>query len=189
VAEALSGFVGTVEQVPPAHSAVHVGGRRAYKLARAGRRPDLPPRRVTMYELKLLRYAPPELEIDVRCSSGTYIRALARDFGQRLGCGGYCSALMRTEVGAFHVADALPPDELHLERNLLDPLCALEGVQRVALNAGAAGRIANGNRVSLPEPAEPGEAAVLDADAHLLAIGEVDADGVTLRPRRVFPRG
>lgn len=185
----LEEFVGDIEQVPPSHSAVHVNGRRAYKLARVGRLAELPARVVTVYELNLLGYEPPELEIDVRCGSGTYIRALARDIGKRLGCGGYCSKLTRAEVGPFSLADAVAPDELDPQRDIRDPLCALEDIGRVTVDSDAAWRIAAGNRIRLAGAAEAGEKAVLDEAGRLLAIAEVADDGLTLKPRRVFVRG
>src|SRR5947209_7070555 len=89
VVEALASFVGTIEQVPPAFSAAKVTGRRAYDLARAGQNVDLAPRPVTIYGIDLLACAYPRLELEVHCARGTYIRALARDLGARLGCGGY----------------------------------------------------------------------------------------------------
>ncbi|MFP3938028.1 MAG: tRNA pseudouridine(55) synthase TruB [Phycisphaerae bacterium] len=184
----LPGFVGQIDQVPPAYSAIHVKGRRAYKLARAGRRAELPTRRVIVHELKLLRYDPPELEIDVRCGSGTYVRSLARDIGRELGCGGYCSRLTRTEVGTFRLCDAVRPEDIDPTRDLLDPLLALVDKPRACIDDHAAHRIANGNRVQLAEHREPGEVAVIDAAGNLLAVADVADDGITLHPRRVFIR-
>jgi tRNA pseudouridine55 synthase len=117
VAAALDGFRGTIEQVPPDHSAVHVGGRRAYQVARGGDKPDLAPRTVTIHALDLVEWddtdpTRPAAVVDVRCSAGTYIRALARDLGEQLGCGAYLGALTRTASGAFHLADAHLLDEV-----------------------------------------------------------------------------
>jgi tRNA pseudouridine55 synthase len=117
--QALERFVGEIEQVPPAHSAVHVDGRRAYELARQGRAPELPPRRVTIHAIELLEYAWPTLTLDVRCGTGTYIRALARDLGEALGVGGYCSALRRTAVGPFTSESAVPLKEVNLARDVI----------------------------------------------------------------------
>src|SRR5262249_45363855 len=82
-------FVGTIEQVPPAYSAAKVTGQRAYDLARRGREVSLQARAVQVHGIEVLRYDYPELEVEVRCGKGTYIRALARDLGARLGCGAY----------------------------------------------------------------------------------------------------
>ena len=108
VEAALAGFRGPIEQVPPDHSAVHVDGKRAYELARGGEKPELPPRSVVIHALDLREWdtADPErpmAELDVRCSAGTYIRALARDLGQQLGCGAYLGALTRTASGPFTI--------------------------------------------------------------------------------------
>lgn len=113
VRAALTAFSGQIEQRPPAHSAVKVGGRPAYERARKGEEIELAPRRVTIYRLDLLRFEPPEVEIEVECSRGTYIRSLAHDLGQSLGCGAHLSALTRTRVGPFRVEDTL--DEAAIE--------------------------------------------------------------------------
>jgi tRNA pseudouridine55 synthase len=83
----LQKFVGRIEQVPPPYSAIKVQGRKAYEMARAGEEVELEPRIIDVYSLELLEWAPPEVVIDVNCSSGTYVRSLAHDLGQRLGCG------------------------------------------------------------------------------------------------------
>jgi tRNA pseudouridine55 synthase len=117
VAAALGDFQGSIVQVPPDHSAVHVEGRRAYQLARQGERPLLPPRDVTIHALELVDWdeadpARPVAVIDVRCSAGTYVRALARDLGARLGCGAYLGALTRTASGPFRLTEAHPLEQV-----------------------------------------------------------------------------
>src|SRR5262249_43555691 len=100
---ALSKFIGDIEQRPPAHSAVKIAGRRAYKLARQGRAVEIAPRTVTIHSLNILRYDYPELELVVECGSGTYIRSLGRDLASALGTAAVMSALERTAVGGFRV--------------------------------------------------------------------------------------
>ena len=100
------------EQVPPAFSAKKVRGDRAYELARAGATVDLAPVRVRISELSLVRFDPPDVEFTMSCSSGTYVRAVARDLGRALGTGAYLTALRRTRIGRWSVADALPPARL-----------------------------------------------------------------------------
>lgn len=112
VASAVARFVGTIQQRPPAFSAMKVGGRRAYALARDGAPPELPPRPVRVDAIEVLRYAWPELEIDIRCGKGTYIRSLARDIGVALGTGGHCATLRRTAVGPFTEEMSVPLDRL-----------------------------------------------------------------------------
>jgi tRNA pseudouridine55 synthase len=126
VRQALAPFVGEIEQAPPAHSAVHVGGRRAYELARKGGALELPPRQVTVHDIQLVEYAWPTLTLDICCGTGTYIRALARDLGETLGVGGYCSALRRTAVGPFTTDAAVPLDEVDLARDVIRVEEALE---------------------------------------------------------------
>jgi len=106
VAEACRAFEGWIEQVPPAHSAVHVGGTRAYELARAGEAVEVPTRTVRVDAVELLSYAWPEARLRVTCGKGTYVRSIGRDLGRALGTGGHLSALRRTRIGAYRVADA-----------------------------------------------------------------------------------
>jgi tRNA pseudouridine55 synthase len=113
----LAGLVGPLRQVPPAFSAVQVAGRRAYQLARAGEAVELAPRDVLIHGLELLEWDDadpdrPVAVVDVRCSAGTYVRALARDLGARLGNGAYLGALVRTESGGFRLEDAVSFDDL-----------------------------------------------------------------------------
>ncbi len=139
---ALARFIGEIMQTPPIHSAVSVGGRRAYSLARGGRLVDdltapeaiapgaisLLPRRVRIDSIDVLEFEFPRLVIDVRCGKGVYIRSLARDIGKALTTGGHLSALRRTEVGPFTLAHARPldaiPDRFGQEE-LLDPAAFL----------------------------------------------------------------
>ena len=109
---ALQKFVGNILQRPPAFSAVKVGGRRAYDLARKGRPPDLAPRPITIHEITLRRYEWPVCEIDLRCAKGVYVRSLARDLGEALGTGGHCRSIRRLAVGPFTLAMATELDEL-----------------------------------------------------------------------------
>ena len=112
VAAACAQFVGTIEQVPPAHSAIWVDGQRAYKLARAGEQPQMKARPVEIHAIKIVEYVFPRLVLDVRCGKGTYIRSLARDVGMALGVGGMLAGLRRTAVGAFSIEDAVPLNDV-----------------------------------------------------------------------------
>ena len=102
--EVLQRFVGEIEQVPPPYSAVKVQGRKAYDMAREGEEVDLSPRIINVYNLEVLEWAPPEVVIDVYCSSGTYVRSLANDLGKALGTGAYLVGLRRTKSGRFTLA-------------------------------------------------------------------------------------
>jgi len=117
VEAALAGMTGPLRQVPPVYSAVQVDGRRAYQMARAGEAVELAPRDVTIHELTMLEWdeadpARPTAVVDVACSAGTYVRALARDLGARLETGAYLGALVRTASGGFRLEDAIPLDVL-----------------------------------------------------------------------------
>jgi tRNA pseudouridine55 synthase len=104
-------FTGNIPQTPPIHSAIKKDGKRAYELARAGKEIKLEPRPVTISEFELTKIELPEVHFRVGCSTGTYIRSLAHDYGQALGCGGYLKALRRTKIGDFNVDDAPGVDE------------------------------------------------------------------------------
>lgn len=104
-------FVGQITQTPPVYSAIKIGGKRAYKLARDGKDVEIPTRQVTIYSLDILAYEYPHLTIRVHVSSGTYIRSLASDIGEALGTGAYCSALRRTEIRDFSIDQALTVDQ------------------------------------------------------------------------------
>ena len=103
---ATSKFTGEIQQVPPAHSAIKVGGKRVYELARQGIEVKLEPRKVTIKEFEIVKIELPIIHFRVVCTTGTYIRSLAKDFGDALGCGAYLSSLCRTRIGEFSVKDA-----------------------------------------------------------------------------------
>ncbi len=109
---ACEGFVGKIEQRPPAHSAVKIGGRRAYHLARAGEKPVPEARTVEIHEIAVESYEYPRVTLRVRCGKGVYIRSLARDLGATLGVGGMLAGLVRTRVGRFTIEDAIALDDL-----------------------------------------------------------------------------
>ena len=108
----LDRFLGESEQIPPAHSAIKVGGQPLYARARAGKVVDVPPRRIVIHALELRAYDPPDLLLGVRCGKGLYVRALARDIGRALGTYAYCAGLRRTQTGPFCLGDAWTLDEL-----------------------------------------------------------------------------
>ncbi len=107
VMKVIHGFVGEQMQTPPIYSAIKLKGKKAYELARKGERVKLKPRKVTIYSIKLLSYDYPKLELECEVSSGTYIRALARDIGAKLGTGAYLNNLKRTRIGSYKLVDAL----------------------------------------------------------------------------------
>ncbi len=177
LAAAIAGLTGEIQQVPPAVSAIKVDGQRAYKLTRAGAAPELRPRPVTVYEFTVtaLRPAGDMVDVDatVRCSSGTYIRALARDLGAALGTGGHLTALRRTRVGGYGLAAARTLDQL-AEGFEVMPLAqaAAAAFPRRDLSADEARRLAHGGRLAaaspLPGPDHP--TAAFAPDGSLVAL-------------------
>jgi tRNA pseudouridine55 synthase len=140
-------FRGTFQQLPPAYSAVHIGGRRAYEAARSGEEVVLAPRVVTIEKLELLDYTPPEATLRVSCSKGTYIRALARDMAERLGTFAHVSRLCRTRIGGFLQKDAKRPDQFDPQTDLLPPSSffdAAPDLKRLRIRETWAERVGNG---------------------------------------------
>ncbi len=207
VEAALAGFRGQIEQVPPDHSAVHVGGKRAYELARGGEKPDLEARHVTIHALDLLDWdtADPErplAELDVRCSAGTYVRSLARDLGSQLGCGAYLGALTRTASGPFRIEAAYSLEHVrhelaggHVEALLVPPDTGLEHLPLLEVSGQDKEAIARGQiirvrgKVSGPlDPAAVLESAqvvrVIDEGSRLVAMAHIERG--RLYPDKVF---
>lgn len=112
IRSATQNFLGSIQQVPPLHSAIKVDGKRAYKLARKGKDVELKPREVFIKEFEITSISKPAVEFRVVCSKGTYIRSLARDFGKALGTVAYLSELCRTRIGDFKLTDALTIDQV-----------------------------------------------------------------------------
>jgi len=185
--EGLRGFIGEIEQVPPAYSAAKVSGRRAYDLARRGRDVTLAARRVRIHSIDLLVYDYPHLEIDVRCGKGTYIRSLARDLGERLGCGGYVATLRRTRVGPFRVEDAvsLEAEATAAYAMLLPIAAAVRDLPSVALADALLPRLRQGQGVAA-DASSASAVAVFDSRGCLVAVARFDAANRLLRPEKVF---
>jgi len=185
VRAALPEFVGEIAQRPPAYSAKHVDGQRAYRLARAGRPPDLPPVPVRVYALELVRYGDGEAELRCEAGPGVYVRALARDLGDRLGCGAHLSALRRTAVGPFSVEDAIRLPALQRAgpeaAPLLDPLAALAGMERLVVEGEGLVRLRSGRAVPFDEASPaPGEAGPSRPRAAVRRRLREEGDGFTL---------
>jgi tRNA pseudouridine55 synthase len=124
VQEVIGTFIGDIQQRPPIFSALKLGGRRAYDLAREGKNVELKPRMVRIDRIDIIKYRWPALTIEVDCGRGTYIRSIARDLGEALHVGGYLGALRRTRIGPFHIDQALTIERLQadgVERHLVSP--------------------------------------------------------------------
>jgi tRNA pseudouridine55 synthase len=112
IVSAVTPFLGKIQQLPPIHSAIRIGGKRAYSFARKGHDVELQPREVEVREFEITKIDVPEVHFRIVCSKGTYIRSLVRDFGNSLGVGAYMSALCRTRIGPFRLEDAQSIDEV-----------------------------------------------------------------------------
>jgi tRNA pseudouridine55 synthase len=193
VTTALASFVGTFEQRPPTFSARKTGGVIAHRAARAGTPVEPPPRSVTVESIDLLGSERGDgwldLRSDIRCGPGTYIRSIARDLGDRLGCGGHLHALRRTEAAGLRVADAIAPgllEELAATGRLATailPVGPLLHLPELRLDAEAAGRFVHGSAVQMRGTIGAGRHAVF-GDGELLGIG-ILRDGL-LEPRTVI---
>mgnify|MGYP001029587195 FL=1 len=190
--EALSQFIGEIQQVPPPYSAIKVQGKKAYEMAREGEEVELAPRTIHVYSLELLEWTPPEAVIDVFCSSGTYVRSLANDLGTALGCGAYLTGLRRTKSGRFTLRDAVPLRRLQESfssgdwyRYLIPAAEALGDWPMVELDGDQVELIRHGHRV----PALPGAngwVRGVSQQGDLVALMELDEAANEWQPRKVF---
>ena len=194
VRELLSSFLGPSMQRPPARSAIKVGGKRLYELARQGIPVEVAERPVTFYRLELLSWIPPVLSIDVECAKGTYIRSLARDLGEAAGTGAYLSHLVRTRSGPFALGDALElatlPGTLatHGWSSLaFHPDWALLDRESVFVSPELVGRWRHGLGLAV-SGCLPGPVRVYDERGGWLGVGEAIPETGMIEPHKVFPR-
>jgi tRNA pseudouridine55 synthase len=184
---AATAFVGDILQVPPMVSAVQVGGRRLHELARAGIEVEREPRPVTVHSLAVSSTDEGNVfRIDVRCSSGTYVRTLAADIGQALGGGAHLRSLRRTAIGSFTLADATPIEAISLD-HVLPPVDALRDYPSVTVDAEIADAVAHGKVLDRSALGATGAGpwAVLDRDGRLRAVYEAHR-GETVKPAVVL---
>ncbi|HEV2130387.1 MAG TPA: tRNA pseudouridine(55) synthase TruB [Longimicrobiaceae bacterium] len=189
VRSALEQQSGTIEQLPPLYSAKKVEGERMYAAARRGERPERTPVQITVNRIELLAFSSPEVEFEVDCSSGTYIRAIARDVGEALGVGAHLRTLRRTRIGEHTVESALSIESLEegerVQRAMLTPLQAIRHLHRVTVEEASIGVVRHGGAISAPqELADGAPVALASAAGDLLAIAE--SRGGSLQPRKVF---
>jgi tRNA pseudouridine55 synthase len=188
----LQKFVGEIEQVPPPYSAVKVHGRKAYEMAREGEEVDLAPRKIKVYSLELLEWAPPDAVVDVYCSSGTYVRSLAHDLGNNLGCGANLTGLRRTKSGRFTLREAVPLRKLRDSfadgtwyQDLIPAAEALSDWQSIELTNDQVDAIRHGHRI-------PGDSSLgamvrgISEAGELVALLEFDPAANEWQPKKVF---
>lgn len=190
---ALASMLGEQDQVPPAYAAISVEGERLYARARRGEQVEAPPRRITIHELTLERFSPPSAVVRVVCSKGTYVRAIARDLGSRLGVPAHLGGLRRTISGDYRVEDALGLAELleegRAQEALLRGPAAIRGVPLVEISEEDARALEQGR--GIPRPPSVGGApdgSVLVAHAGDALVAIVQARGGELRPSRGLGR-
>jgi tRNA pseudouridine55 synthase len=194
---ALTGFVGTFDQLPPAFSARKLGGRTAHRAARNGQALALAPRTVTVDSIEVEDISRTneavDVTIDLRCGPGTYVRSIARDLGEQLGCGGYLAALRRTEAAGLRVEDAITPGQLESLQaggrlaDALLPVAELLPLPQLRLSEQEADRFRHGSRIAVSDGPPSGRLAVFDARDQLLGIGTVA--GGELQPEKVIQPG
>jgi len=180
IAEALARFRGAYAQRPPAYSAVKIAGERAYRRARRGEAVALVPRPVQVSELELTGLAPPDVRFRATVSAGTYLRSLARDVGEALGCGAHLAALTRTRVGPFPLADAVAPEAV-TPAALRDPAVLVADLPRQELDEAGRAAVIHGRPV-MAEKGGGGRVALF-SNGELVAVAERVADA--LKPRVV----
>ncbi len=190
----ISEFEGEIDQIPPMYSALKHKGERLYKLARDGIEVEREPRRVTIHEISMQGYTAPEFELKVHCSKGTYIRTLAEDIGNKLGCGAHVAALRRTGVGPYG-ADAMVSMEQvkqlaeegfsALDELLLPIDSALGSWPEVRLSPDGTFYLRQGQPVLVPNAPTEGMVRLYDADGGFMGAGEILDDG-KVAPRRMM---
>ncbi|MFN3705122.1 MAG: tRNA pseudouridine(55) synthase TruB [Thermoflexales bacterium] len=184
-------FTGELQQVPPQFSAIKREGQRAYTLARRGEAIELEPRRVFIHALQLTLLDAERVQMEVLCSAGTYIRALARDIGEALGCGAHVESLRRTRSGAFTLDQALSLDRLRdmddaaRAASLLPMDRAVAHWPAVQISAAQAHKLRQGQRVTIPSPMTEGRYRVYDERERFCAIGRI-VGAYILIPEKVF---
>jgi tRNA pseudouridine55 synthase len=196
VTAALGSFLGTISQLPPMYSAVKHQGERLYKLARQGIEVERQPREITIFGIELLDMALPEVEFDVHCSKGTYVRTLAEDLGEMLGCGGHVVALRRTGVGPY-LESAGPlvtmaqleslgeEDYGAMDALLLPQDSALGHWPEVRLSEDACFYLRQGQAVLVPRAPTEGLVRLYDPSARFIGVGEILDDGM-VQPKRLL---
>jgi len=194
IERALTKFKGEIEQVPPMHSAIKMNGVPLYKLARKGIAVEREPRLVTLYQVCLLEFVNSELELEISCSKGTYIRTIADDLGQELGCGAHVIELRRTQAGVFTEKDSISSEELALEKEnrgldkidqFLIPMDrAIQDLPEVNLPSITASHVKNGQAVLVRHLPKNGLVRMYE-DEQFIGIGSIDDDG-KVAPKRLI---
>jgi tRNA pseudouridine55 synthase len=189
IEDALASFRGHINQLPPIYSAIKIKGQPMYKLAREGKEVERKPRPVTIYTLDMLDWTPPFLQLHVVCSTGTYIRSLAHDIGEALGCGGHITELRRTAIGSFQIDDAVSLDTLMSEN--WEPFClppdrAVTNLPRLDASEAETKALLLGQQISISSAQPQGMLArAYNAKGEFFGILLREDDA--WRPKKMFP--
>ncbi|MFL2651198.1 MAG: tRNA pseudouridine(55) synthase TruB [Anaerolineales bacterium] len=186
-------FIGCIEQVPPIYSAIKIGGERAYKLARSGKTVKMSPRSVRIDKLAIVDYCSPDITLEISCSSGTYVRSLAHDLGQSIGCGAHLLCLRRDVVGPFSLHQSYQLEDIEQTNDscevsslLLPSGDAMVGWQKMCLGADDVGKIRHGNSVIGSGCVSETLALAYDVEGELIAVLEGQPELGRWQPRKVL---
>ena len=186
-------FIGCIEQVPPIYSAIKIGGERAYKLARSGKTVKMSPRSVRIDKLAIVDYCSPDITLEISCSSGTYVRSLAHDLGESIGCGAHLLCLRRDVVGPFSLHQSYQLEDLEQTNDscevsslLLPSGDAMVGWQKVCLGADDVRKIRHGNSVIGSDCVSETLALAYDVEGELIAVLEGQPEFGRWQPRKVL---
>ena len=195
ILEAVRSFEGDILQIPPMYSAVKVGGKKLYELARAGRSVERKPREVTIRRIRILSEDIPRIRMEVCCSKGTYIRTLCHDIGQRLGCGGAMESLLRTKACGYTLKDALRLDEISRrmaagDASFLHPVESFfAGLRPLRCGRGEDSLLRNGNPIPLPPGVADGQRLRMYlSDGTFAGVYEADGAGGRIKPWKMLLR-
>jgi len=192
--KALEGFRGEIQQIPPMYSALKHKGERLYKLAREGKEVEREPRTINIYELHLQSFELPSLELEVRCSKGTYVRTLAEDIGGVLGCGAHVTNLRRTGAGPYDADNSITMEQLEtaaqegyqaLDDLLVAAETALADRPTVTLNPDSTFYVKQGQPVLVPNAPTEGQVRLFDPNGLFFGVGEIMDDG-RVAPKRLI---
>jgi len=194
--EVCNRFVGDIQQVPPMVSAIKIGGKRLYKLARQGQEIERPARSVTVHSFTVVHWNPPYADLSVSCSSGVYVRTLCHDVGQLLGCGAVLSRLRRTRVGNYDIGDALPLEAFQVPETVAQHLVSMDDaltlpvviVDKPQERMVRTGTAVSGLEITGASPDQGSWVQVKNGRGKLIALAVADstAAGVRIQPKRVF---
>lgn len=182
IIEGLKSFEGEISQLPPIFSAIKVKGKKLYEYARKGEEVEIQPRKVVIENIELKSFDEnlQQAQILIKCSKGTYIRSIANDLGQNLGCGGYLIKLVRTQAGAFRVENSVQLDGIDVEANLVNPLEVLK-MPKITVNDADLAKIKNGMPLFKSSDKIGNFVSLVYNDVEICAVGVVDGEKIKLK--------